>query len=82
MAVTTQISDAWLRPYFTQQTPQKWFGYEVPEHVTRIEIMRDVEWGELRVRWKVRGDDAIHSMPFEQTDEAVQAVLAAMKLTC
>lgn len=82
MAVTTQISDAWLRPLFTRQMPLPWFGYEVPEHVTKIEIMRDAEWGELRVRWRVRGDDASHSMPFEQTDEGVLAVLAAMKLTC
>lgn len=82
MAHTTQINDAWLRPYFTRDMPRAWFGYQVPERVTRIEVYRDSEWNELRVRWKVKDDDAIHSMPFEQTDEAVQAVLTAMKLTC
>lgn len=82
MAHTTQISEAWVRPLFMSDMPPKWFGYDVPKHVTVIEIYRDNEWHGMRVRWKVRGDDAIHTMPFEQTEESVQAVLTAMKLTC
>lgn len=71
-----------MRPLFTSDMAPKWFGYDVPKHVTVIEIYRDNEYFEMRVRWKVRGDDAVHTMPFEQTDQAVQAVFAAMKLTC
>ena len=37
---------------------------------------------QLMVRWRVAGDPTIHEMPFEQTDESVIAILAAMKLTC
>jgi hypothetical protein len=37
---------------------------------------------QVMVRWRVANDPNIHEMPFEQTDEGVQAALVAMKLTC
>jgi len=44
--------------------------------------MRSYIDDQLLVRWRVKIDDTIHEMPFEQTDEGVMAALVAMKLTC
>lgn len=81
MARTTLTNEA-FRTLLAGDGVDKWFGVDIPKGVSSVEIYRDREWDTLRVRWKVKGDDAIHSMPFEQTDEAVIAVLTAMKLTC
>jgi hypothetical protein len=36
-----------------------------------------------KVRWRVKGDPNIHEMDFPYaTEEAILAVLAAMRLTC
>ena len=85
MAVTTQTSDTgnWSRPHpMTRAMPQMWFGRHVPEGVTAITVMRSYIDDQLLVRWRVKADETIHEMPFEQTDEGVMAALAAMKLTC
>lgn len=83
MAVTTQISDVdWRRPHLTRDVPKLWFGHEVPEGVTAINMMFNALEGQLMVRWRVKGDPVIHEMPFEQTNECAMAALAAMKLTC
>ena len=83
MALTTPTSDLqfpMFRSAFASQNV--WFGHQVPDGITAIEIMRDAIWQELHVRWRVKGDPEIHEMPFEQTDEGVTAALVAMKLTC
>lgn len=89
VAVTTQTNDIyvdcgnWSRPPpITRAMPTMWFGHVVPEGVMHITLMRDYMSDELLVRWRVKGDDEIHQMPFEQSDSAVQAALVAMKLTC
>lgn len=83
MAVTTQISDLnWRRPTFTRDCVKAWFGQPVPEGVIAIEIMHNAATGDREVRWKVRGDPTIHTMPFDMTDDCVSTALIAMKLTC
>lgn len=89
MAVTTQINDLyvdcgnWSRPSPRAIVPASmWFGQRVPDGVMHITIMRDFLNDELLVKWRVKGDEEIHQMPFEQSDDAVQAALVAMKLTC
>lgn len=89
MAVTTQTSDIyvdcgnWSRPNpMTRSMPTMWFGQKVPDGVMHITIMRDFLNDELLVRWRVKGDEEIHQMPFDQSDNGVMASLAAMKLTC
>jgi hypothetical protein len=61
-----------------------WFGHQVPEGITAITLMRSFIDDQLMVRWRTSQaiSDEIHEMPFEQTDEGVQAALVAMKLTC
>jgi hypothetical protein len=66
----------------TRAMPAMWFGQKVPDGVMHITIMRDLVNDELRVMWRVKGDEEIHQMPFEQSDSAVRAALVAMKLTC
>jgi hypothetical protein len=66
----------------TRALPARWFGLEVPEGVINISLMRSYIDDQLLVRWRVKGDDDIHEMPFTQSDEGVLAALAAMKLTC
>jgi hypothetical protein len=68
----------------TRAMPQMWFGQRVPEGITAITLVRSYLDDQLLVRWRTRHDisDEIHEMPFEQTDEGVQAALVAMKLTC
>lgn len=83
MAVTTQISEQrWAKPYLTRDLPKKWFGRDVPSHITVIELRRNTLTDQLEAWWRVHGTTEVHTMPFEQTDEGVQAVLVAMKLTC
>lgn len=62
--------------------PKKWFGLDVPEHVTVIELRHNYLTAQLEVWWRVKGTTEVHTMPFEQTDEGVMAALTAMKLTC
>ena len=57
------------------------YGRELPAHVVYAELFRDMLHDEVQIRW-VCTDQSRHSMPFEQTDEGVIAVLTAMKLTC
>jgi hypothetical protein len=66
----------------TRAQPLKWFGLDVPEGVINISIMRSYETDQVMVRWRVKGEEQIHEMPFNQSDEGVMAALAAMKLTC
>lgn len=66
----------------TRAMPTMWFGHPVPEGVTHVTVMRDFHTDDLLVRWRIKGDDEIHEMPFAQTDEGVMAALTAMKLTC
>jgi hypothetical protein len=66
----------------TRAVPLRWFGQDVPENVTNIAIMRDPYTDQLLVRWRVKGEEQIHEMPFNQSDEGVMAALVAMKLTC
>lgn len=62
--------------------PKKWFGHDVPDHVMVIEIRRNSLSDQIEAWWRVRNTTEVHTMPFEQTDEGVMAVLTAMKLTC
>jgi hypothetical protein len=82
VALTTQTSDLNWRPSPFTRDVKRWFGYTVPTGVIAIEIMHNMYTGGRDVRWRVRGDPTIHEMPFENTDERVQAVIIAMKLTC
>lgn len=83
VAPTTLTSERrWARPFLTRDVPKKWFGLDVPEHVTVIELRHNHLTDELEAWWRVKGTTEIHTMPFKQTDEGVMAVLTAMKLTC
>lgn len=75
MAVITPINEGMWTPGFV------FFGVPLPKGIVRCELMRDLMWGVVNVHW-VTQDGSNHSMPFEQTDEGVQAALVAMKLTC
>ena len=88
MALTTQTSEDvgnWSKPHpHTRARQHMWFGHQVPEGITAITLMRSFIDDQLMVRWRTSQaiSDEIHEMPFEQTDEGVQAALVAMKLTC
>lgn len=82
MALTTQTSEWRTAPVLDGKAYKLFYGRVVPKDVVAVELMRDALWGELHVRWRVKGDPVIHEMPFEQTDEGVTAALVAMKLTC
>jgi hypothetical protein len=57
------------------------FGLSLPESVAYAEMWFDTTQDQQLVRW-ITMNGARHEMPFEQTDEGVQAALVAMKLTC
>jgi hypothetical protein len=87
VALTTLISDVgtWVKPHpHTRAMQHMWFGQRVPEGITAITLTRSYIDDQLLVRWRTTHaiSDEIHEMPFEQTDEGVQAALVAMKLTC
>lgn len=81
VAPTTRISDYNWRRGPTRDV-KVWFGQPVPEGVIAIEIMHNQMKLGRDVRWRVRGDPTIHEMPFDMTEECIEAVLVAMKLTC
>ena len=81
VAHTTLTSErAWVRPRLTRDVAKQWFGYKVPEQVTNIQVLYDVERAGQIVYWK-NTDGSVHSMPFEVDQETVEAVLIAMKLS-
>lgn len=87
MARTTPTSNSPFGPtVVTRMSPtgppykRMFFGREVPAGVRYAELYRDPYYDEVHIRW-VCADNTKHSMPFEQTDEGVMAVLVAMKLT-
>lgn len=79
MALTTQISEA---AHLSNPTNGMFFGRRMPDRVLTAQLFRDYLNDQLEVKWRVRGDPVVHSMPFETTDEGVMAALTAMKLTC
>lgn len=81
IAHTTLTSEFRNHPVIDGTSYKLFFGRVVPKNVVAVELMRD-PYDELTVRWRVKGDPDIHEMPFNQSDEGVMAVLAAMKLTC
>lgn len=59
------------------------FGYRLPENVSAATMQDDRLNAMQKVRWRVKGDPNIHEMDFPHaTEEAILAVLAAMRLTC
>jgi len=82
VALTTQTSDWRTHPIRDGKAYKLFYGRQAPQGVTAISMMRDHLTDQVMVRWRVKGDPVIHEMPFNQTDEEVMAVLAAMKLTC
>jgi hypothetical protein len=78
VAAITQINEG----IWNRNGSRLFFGRSLPEGVAHVELMRthhtlyDVE-----IRWVTTKADE-HAMPFEQTDEGVNAALVAMKLTC
>jgi hypothetical protein len=82
VALTTQTSEWAKAPVLDGRSYKLFFGRVVPKNVVAVELMRDAVRYELHVRWRVKADDTIHEMPFQQTDEGVMAALVAMKLTC
>lgn len=88
MALTTQTSEITYGPTVITRMgktgppfKRMFYGRELPPGVLYAELFRDVLHDEVQVRW-VCADLSRHSMPFEQSDEGVIAVLTAMKLTC
>lgn len=83
VAHTTLTSEigSWRRDHITRDV-KLWFGKRVPEGVIAIEIMHNYMTDGRDVRWRVKGDPTIHEMPFDMTDDCVDTVLIAMKLTC
>lgn len=79
MAVTTQTSEIY---HLNNPTNGMFFGRRMPDRVLTAQLFRDYKNDQLEVKWRVRGDPAVHSMPFETSDEGVMAALTAMKLTC
>lgn len=79
MAVTT-VSDP-IRHVDTGV--YSFFGYRLPENVSAATMQDDRLNAMQKVRWRVKGDPNIHEMDFPYaTEEAILAVLAAMRLTC
>lgn len=76
MAVTTQTNEGiWAKP-------TTFFGEKVPCGITHIELNRTHHtFYDHELRW-INKNAEIHTMPFEHTDEAINAALVAMKLTC
>ena len=83
VALTTQTSDYyWNRDHHVTRNKPMWFGRPLPDGVSAVELMHNPMTGGRDVRWRVRGDPVIHTMEFEATDECLNAVIIAMKLTC
>lgn len=77
MAVITQINDVagrWTKPAM-------FFGKKVPCGITHIELVHTHHtFYEYELRW-INKNAEQHTMPFEQTDETINAAWVAMKLT-
>ena len=76
MAVITQINEGcWTKPAM-------FFGKEVPCGITHIELIYTHHtFPEYELLW-INKNAEIHTMPFEHTEEAINAALVALKLTC
>jgi len=80
MAVTTEIDEIVHRP-----TGNLFFGRPVPSIVTHVAMDYDVLNDCRIIRWRTSHNvnDPIYSMDFyEPTEENIQAVLVAMRLSC
>ena len=78
MAHITQINEG----IWSRNGSRLFFGSALPEGVVHVELMRTHHnFYDQEVRWiTLNGDE--HSMPFEHTDDGVNAAMVAMKLTC
>ena len=78
MAVITQINEG----IWGTNGTRMFFGQKIPNGIAHIELMRTHHnFYDLELRWITKNAEE-HAMPFEQTDEGVNAALVAMKLTC
>ena len=77
MAVITQINEG------TWGTKSRmFFGQKIPNGIAHIQLMRTHHnFYDLELRWITKTAEE-HAMPFEHSDEGVNAALVAMKLTC
>lgn len=58
------------------------FGQKIPDGIAHIQLMRTYHnFYDLELRWITKNAEE-HAMPFEHSDEGVNAALVAMKLTC
>jgi len=58
------------------------FGRPLPKTVAHVQLMRTHHnFYDVELRWMTTNAEE-HSMPFEQTDEGVNAAFVAMQLTC
>ena len=79
MAVITQINEG---RWGSKSGSRMFFGTKLPPGIAYVELMRTHHnLYDLELRWMTTNAEE-HSMPFEQTDECVNAALVAMKLTC
>ena len=78
MAVITQINEG----IWGTNGTRMFFGQKIPEGIAHIQLMRTHHnFYDLELRWVTKNAEE-HAMPFEQTDEGVNAAFIAMKLTC
>ncbi len=78
MAVITQINEG----YWRADGSRMFFGQKIPDGIAQIQLMRTYHTlYDLELRWMTKNAEE-HFMPFETTDECVNAALVAMKLTC
>lgn len=78
MARITQINEG----YWRADGSRMFFGKPLPKGVAHVELMRTHHtFYDIEIRWMTTNAEE-HSMPFEQTDEGVNAALVAMQLTC
>ena len=78
MAVITQINEG----IWGTNGTRMFFGRKLPDEIVDVRLMRTHHnFYDVELRWMTRNAEE-HAMPFEQTDEGVNAAFIAMKLTC
>lgn len=78
MAAITQINEG----IWGTNGTRMFFGRKLPDQIADIRLMRTHHnLYDLELRWMTKNAEE-HSMPFEQSDEGVNAAFIAMKLTC
>lgn len=78
MAAITQINEG----IWSRNGSRVFFGRNLPPGVVHVEMLHKHDGlYDVEIRW-ITSDGEKHVMPFEHTDDGVNAAMVAMKLTC